>query len=64
MKKDQVIIVTGGNGYIGGAIVERLKKAGCRPVVFDLHSDYPVDITDYGSVCRATEKVHAEYGKK
>lgn len=62
MKKNAVIIVTGGQGYLGGAIVNRLKKIGCRPAVFDLHSEYPVDITDYDAVSRAVEKVYADFG--
>ena len=63
MKKDSVIIVTGGQGYLGGVIADRLKKAGCRPVVFDLHSEHPVDITDYDAVSREVAKVHEEYGR-
>jgi len=65
MKKDAVIIVTGGNGYIGSTIAEKIREAGARPVVFDLHTEdgFEVDITDYAAVEKAVENVVKKYGR-
>ena len=65
MKKDSVIIVTGGNGYIGSTIVSAISRAGGIPVVFDLNTadGIQVDITDYAAVDAAVQKVLAMHGR-
>ena len=65
MKKDAVIIVTGGNGYIGGAIAAHIRQAGAIPVIFDLKTDdgFSVDITDYHAVETAVAEVKRKYGR-
>lgn len=51
--KGRTAIVTGGAAGIGAAIVQRFKDEGVKVVVFDLHSQPPVDITDYEAVKKA-----------
>jgi 2-hydroxycyclohexanecarboxyl-CoA dehydrogenase len=51
--KGKTAIVTGGAAGIGAAIVARFKEAGVNVIVFDLHSEKPVDITDYEAVKKA-----------
>ena len=65
MKKDAVVIVTGGNGYLGGTIARKIKDEGGIPVIFDLHTDngYAVDITDYEAVEKAVKSVNEQYGR-
>jgi 2-hydroxycyclohexanecarboxyl-CoA dehydrogenase len=54
--KGKTVIVTGGAAGIGAAIVERFKEAGSKVVIFDLHAESPVDITDYEAVRGAVAK--------
>ena len=51
--KGKTAIVTGGAAGIGAAIVERFQAEGTKVIVFDLHSQNPVDITDYEAVKKA-----------
>ena len=51
--KGKNVIVTGGAAGIGAAIVARFKAEGANVTVFDLHSEPPVDITDYEAVKKA-----------
>ena len=51
--KGKTAIVTGGAAGIGAALVERFKEEGTKVIVFDLHSNPPVDITDYETVKNA-----------
>ena len=51
--KGKTVIVTGGAAGIGAAIVARFKAEGANVTVFDLHSEPPVDITDYETVKKA-----------
>jgi 2-hydroxycyclohexanecarboxyl-CoA dehydrogenase len=51
--KGKTAIVTGGAAGIGAAIVERFEAEGTKVVVFDLHSQPSVDITDYEAVRKA-----------
>lgn len=37
--KDQVALVTGGAGYIGGAIVDKLAEGGAKIAVFDINEE-------------------------
>lgn len=68
----RVALVTGGGGGIGGAIVERLRAAGCRVASADVAEpaqardeilDITMDITDEGSVEAGIEGVIAETGR-
>lgn len=51
--KGKSAIVTGGAAGIGAAIVKRFEDEGAKVAVFDLHSQPPVDITDYEAVKKA-----------
>ena len=53
--KGKTAIVTGGAAGIGAAVVQRLKDEGANPIVFDIHSENPVDITDYAAVKKAVD---------
>ena len=53
--KGRTAIVTGGASGIGAAVVERFKEEGTKVIVFDLHSNPPVDITDYDKVKKAAD---------
>ena len=55
--KGKTAIVTGGAAGIGAAIVARLKEAGTKVVIFDLHGEKKVDITDYEAVKKAVAEV-------
>jgi NAD(P)-dependent dehydrogenase (short-subunit alcohol dehydrogenase family) len=58
-----VAVVTGGAGFIGAAIVERLEADGHRVAVLDRASDYPVDLCDEQAVRSAARKVLSDYGR-
>lgn len=58
-----VAIVTGGAGFIGSAIVERLEADGHRVAVLDRESEYAVDLTDEHSVRAAARRVLADHGR-
>lgn len=56
------VLVTGGNGFIGSYVVERLLADGCEPVVFDRagrSADYLGDIRDEVAVTEAIAHVDA-----
>jgi len=55
--KGRTAIVTGGAAGIGAAIVQRFRDEGTRVEIFDLNASPPLDITDYGAVQRAVERV-------
>jgi 2-hydroxycyclohexanecarboxyl-CoA dehydrogenase len=55
--KGKTAIVTGGAAGIGAAIVARFKEAGAKVVIFDLHGEKKVDITDYDAVKKAVAEV-------
>ena len=54
--KGRTAIVTGGAAGIGAAVVKRFEEAGTRVVIFDLHANPAVDITDYEAVKRAVAR--------
>ncbi|WP_162598594.1 SDR family NAD(P)-dependent oxidoreductase [Nocardioides gilvus] len=58
-----VALVTGGAGFIGSAIVERLQAEGHRVAVLDRESEYPVDLSDEESVRSAARQVLADHGR-
>jgi NAD(P)-dependent dehydrogenase (short-subunit alcohol dehydrogenase family) len=58
-----VAVVTGGAGFIGAAIVERLEAEGHRVAVLDRESEYAVDLSDEQAVRGAARKVLADHGR-
>lgn len=58
-----VAVVTGGAGFIGSAIVQRLEEGGHRVAVLDREGDYAVDLADEQSVRAAARKVLADHGR-
>ncbi len=58
-----VAVVTGGAGFIGSAIVERLEAEGHRVAVLDRESEYAVDLADEQAVRSAARKVLADHGR-
>ena len=58
-----VAVVTGGAGFIGSAIVERLEAEGYRVAVLDRESEYAVDLSDEQAVRAAARKVLADHGR-
>jgi 3-oxoacyl-[acyl-carrier protein] reductase len=73
----QVAVVTGGAGGLGRAIAARLARAGVASALWDIDlakaraaadampgaRAYAVDVTDYGSVERATAAVVRDFGR-
>ena len=47
------IVVTGGSGFLGGHLVERLKKSGCSKVFAPTHKEY--DLTQIDAIERLFE---------
>jgi len=58
-----VALVTGGAGFIGSAIVERLKADGHRVVVLDREGEYAADLSDEDAVRAAARRVLADFGR-
>jgi NAD(P)-dependent dehydrogenase (short-subunit alcohol dehydrogenase family) len=58
-----VAVVTGGAGFIGAAIVERLKAEGHRVAVLDRESEYPVDLADEQAVRSVARMLLADLGR-
>jgi len=40
------VVVTGGAGFLGGHIVEELKRRGYEPIIFDNYVDSKQDVCD------------------
>jgi NAD(P)-dependent dehydrogenase (short-subunit alcohol dehydrogenase family) len=57
-----VAVVTGGAGFIGAAIVERLAADGHRVAVLDRESEYAVDLSDEQAVRAVARRVLADHG--
>ena len=60
--KDKVVILTGGEGFLGKEYQKALREAGATVVVFDKNGQVPVNITDEASVKKAVYGVVAQYG--
>jgi len=52
------IVVTGGSGFLGSHLVERLKESGCRSVFSPAHKQF--DLTRADAIERLFEKHHPE----
>jgi NAD(P)-dependent dehydrogenase (short-subunit alcohol dehydrogenase family) len=68
--KDKIIIITGGNGLLGKAIIERLTLEGAFCINFEINiesnndlSNVYCDITDSDSVDKALALVFSKYPK-
>ncbi|MBU0766647.1 SDR family oxidoreductase [Patescibacteria group bacterium] len=61
--RGKVIIVTGGNGFLGKQWVEHLCSCGAVVIVFDTHHETPVDITDPAALREAVKSVVQEHGR-
>jgi NAD(P)-dependent dehydrogenase (short-subunit alcohol dehydrogenase family) len=64
---DQVAIVTGGAGQLGGEIARGLAERGARVAIFDIASadgedSFRVDVTDRSAIERATQDVTKRWG--
>ncbi|MBF0440431.1 MAG: SDR family oxidoreductase [Oligoflexales bacterium] len=61
--KDKVVIVSGGNGFLGRQITEYLSENGVKTVIFDKEASHPTDITDPSAVSNSVANVINEYGR-
>ena len=59
---NRVIILTGGNGFLGSQFNAYLTSCGAIVVVFDMQTDQPVDITKPEEVAAAVAATVAEHG--
>ena len=58
------ILVTGGTGFIGGHLVNKLKELGHKVVICDLGAtspDYAYDISDYNNLLRIKDDIDVIY---
>ena len=58
-----VAVVTGGNGFIGGAIVRHLAASGHEVVVVDRDGEFSADLASEADVRRVARRVLDEYGR-
>ena len=58
-----VAVVTGGNGFIGSAIVRHLLAGGYDVVVMDREGDFAVDLGDEAAVRQVARDVLERYGR-
>ncbi|MEQ1703614.1 MAG: SDR family oxidoreductase [Ilumatobacteraceae bacterium] len=58
-----VAVVTGGNGFIGSAIVRHLAASGHEVVVVDREGEFSADLATEADVRRVARRVLAEYGR-
>ncbi len=61
--RGNVIIITGGSGFLGSQWVKHLRSHGAEVIVFDRNDTAPVDITDPAGVKKAVADVIKKHGK-
>lgn len=59
--KDKVIILTGGNGFLGTQFKRHLTSCGAKVVIFDNQGTTPVDIANPADVKKAVDKTFQKY---
>lgn len=59
----QVIIVTGGAGLLGKEYCRAISQAGGTPIVADINTKNPVDITNKKSIDALVQKTLKRYGR-
>lgn len=59
----KVVIITGGNGFLGKQWTAYLQEHGAQVVVFDVNNDPSVDITDGAALQQAIGRVVGEHGR-
>ncbi|MDD5772151.1 MAG: SDR family oxidoreductase [bacterium] len=60
---DKVIIITGGNGFLGSQFKKYLDQCGATTVNFDKTGENPVDITNQKEVIKNVEEIIKKYGR-
>lgn len=58
-----VAVVTGGNGFIGSAIVRHLRAGGYDVVVMDRDGEFAVDLADEAAVRQVAREVLERHGR-
>lgn len=58
----KVIIITGGNGFLGSQWRDSLRTQGAEVIVFDRNDDAPVDITDPTAVKTRVAEIVKKHG--
>jgi NAD(P)-dependent dehydrogenase (short-subunit alcohol dehydrogenase family) len=61
--KDKVIILTGGNGFLGSQFNQHLTSCGAKVAIFDNQAENPVDITNTEDVKKAVDKTFKTYNR-
>ncbi|MEK7477840.1 MAG: SDR family oxidoreductase [Patescibacteria group bacterium] len=61
--KNKVVIITGGEGFLGQNFVQTFKEVGAQVVSWDITGQEPVDISDKKEVEKAIKKVMKKYGR-
>ena len=61
---NEVVLITGGNGFLGGYFTDALKGAGATVVITDVDGDPDVvlDVTNQQSIDAAFESIQQQYG--
>lgn len=60
---DKVIIITGGNGFLGLQFKKHLDENGAKTIVFDKSGKSPIDITNQKEVIKNVEYTIKKYGR-
>jgi len=61
--ENKVVIITGGDGFLGKNFVKTLKSAGARVITWDVAGENSVDITNKGEVQKAAREILEKHGQ-